>query len=282
MKQYIRLYGAILLLAWLVATGNGGAAHAAVPATNAAGPLSGPGAAAPASHQRSGQISWQTVGTNTAQFVTIIGTRRSFYTPLPNVGDSVNYTWIAFGDGQMSSNSLFIVTSVDVVNDVIIAQKTATHTYVSSGPYVASISGPGRTTQINNPNLNWRAETIVDFLGTTASPVTSLAPIVTCTQGAVCSFVIPASDPDHQQMRFRLATPAETGDKHFVQPGPPQAPHAASVDADSGLFTWDTQGATLNPNGPTYYSTQVMIDNLNVPGFLVTKTPVDFLIQLVP
>jgi hypothetical protein len=282
MKQYIRLYGLICLLASLAGTANGGAARTAVPAMSVAGPQPNSGAAAPASHQRSGQISWQTVGTNTAQFVTIIGTRRSFYTPLPNVGDSVNYTWIDFGDGQMSSNSLFIVTSVDVVNDVLTAQKTATHTYVSSGPYLASISGPGRPPQINNPNLNWRAETLVDFRGTTASPVTSMAPIVACTQGALCSFVIPASDPDHQQLRFRLATPAEAGDKHFVQPGPPQAPHAASVDADSGLFTWDTQGATLNPNGATYYSTQVMIDNLNVPGFLVSKTPVDFLNLLVP
>src|SRR6476646_3835873 len=104
MKQHIRLVGTFVLLALLVAGTNESVAHAAFPPPLAAAPRSGV-AVVPATHERSAQIRWQAVGTNTAQVVVTAGMRRSFYTPLPNVGDSIAYAWINFGDGFQSAST---------------------------------------------------------------------------------------------------------------------------------------------------------------------------------
>jgi hypothetical protein len=83
-------------------------------------------------------------------------------------------------------------------------------------------------------------------------------------------------------MRFRMATAAEGGAGNFNQPGPPEAPNAATINSTSGVYTWDTHGATLNTTGDTFYSTQIMIENLDSQGQVITKTPVDFFIRLIP
>lgn len=242
--------------------------------------------AAVQSHGRAAQLSWQTTGTNTASFHSTVSFRRSFYPTPPNVGDDFDVgseAAVNYGDG-FPSDSVYRVTYVDTVNDYFIATKDSSHTYATAGPWTAYIEGCCRLSEpqhINNPNQSFRLETIVDFTGTTASPENSLPPIVDCPRNAVCSFQIAAVDPDNQPMRFRMATPAEAGSSSFVQPGPPSAPQAATV-SPTGRYSWNTTGATLNTSGEggTYYSTQVMIENLNSSSQVVTKTPVDFFIRL--
>src|SRR5690242_19444427 len=153
MKKSIRLYGIAALLALLAMVSIGGTVNAARPSSIASPPP--PQKARPATHDRLGQLNWNTVGTNVAHFVATAGIRRSFYNPPPNVGDSVNFTFLAFGDGFQSSNQLFIVTFVDPVNDWIIARKEETHTYSSSGPFTASFGTCCRLSaplHINNPD----------------------------------------------------------------------------------------------------------------------------------
>ena len=67
-----------------------------------------------------------------------------------------------------------------------------------------------------------------------------------------------------------------------MQPGPPQAPNAATINHDTGLYTWDTHGAQINGSGDTLYSTQVIIENVDFTGRVLTKTPLDFFIRLIP
>ena len=238
----------------------------------------------PDSHGRLGQLYWSRTTGNTVEFRAIVGARRSYYTPLPTVGSTVNITPIYYGDGT-SSDSAFLVTFVDVANDYFIAEKVVTHTYAGSGPYTAYLSDCCRlgTTNghINNPDQSFRLETIVNLAATTASPRSSLPAIIDCPRDAVCTFQIAAIDPDNQTMRFRMGTAAEAGDVSFVQPGPPDAPNAATISS-SGRYTWNTTGATLSsdPNTSTFYSTHVIIENLNAAGNVVTKTPIDFFIRL--
>ena len=117
-----------------------------------------------------------------------------------------------------------------------------------------------------------------------ARATTALPPIVTCLQNSVCSFLVPATDPDGDTLRFRLALPSEADGGSFTQPGPPDAPNSVSIDPVTGVFTWNTNGATLGPvNYNTLYSTQVIIEERDpVTNALKGRVAVDFFIQLVP
>jgi hypothetical protein len=269
--------------------GLGSAANAARPASEAAAPP-GPGgvkAAAPETHDRLGQLNWETAGFNTARITAIAGSRRDYpgFPSPPNVGDVVPFASITFGDGFQSANQNFTCIFVDIPNNWVLLQKVETHTYSGSGPYTAAFSNCCRLsppTHINNGDQNFRAETIINFAFTTANPISSLPAIIDCPREGICSFQVPATDPDNQLMKYRMATTSEAGDAQFVQPGPPQAPNAATIDRDTGLYRWDTHGAQLNGSGDTFYSTQVMIENVDFTGRVLTKTPLDFFIRLIP
>src|SRR5206468_8050957 len=106
----------------------------------------------------------------------------------------------------------------------------------------------------------------------------------------LCSFLVPGADPNGDPLNFRLSTLAEASSFFpasacpftFCQPGSPFAPNAASISS-TGLYTWDTTGATLGPPGfNTLYSTQVTIEDLDAAGNVKSKVAVDFFIQLVP
>ena len=104
-----------------------------------------------------------------------------------------------------------------------------------------------------------------------SSPSTTQVPIIQCPLNGICQFTVAAADPNGDTLRYRLATSAEAGG--FTQPGPPQAPNAASIDPVTGVYTWDTTGATTGTN--TLYSTAVMVEDAT------SRAVVDFLINLV-
>jgi cysteine-rich repeat protein len=193
---------------------------------------------------------------------------------------------------------LYLVSAIDPANDWLIGtaldptslpsiDTNVTKTYPSPGTYTAFVQTCCRVTatggHINNPSGNYRIETQVTVGTGNRSPVSSMPPIVQCPINGICAFTVPASDPDGDPIRFRLSTSTEASGSSsgFRQPGPPDAPNAASVNSNTGLFTWNTNGATLG-SSQTYYSTQVMIEDLTAPGGSVkSKIPVDFFIQLV-
>jgi hypothetical protein len=179
-----------------------------------------------------------------------------------------------------------------------------THTYAAPGNYLAFTDsaariGPatGANYHLNNPNGGYRVETLVN-VGTqpaNSSPVSAMPPIVLCPINALCSFQVPASDPNGDPLNYRLSTAAEASSSTpspnylgtqcpatFCQPGPPFSTNAATISS-TGLYTWNTTGAELAPAGMnnTLYSTQVTIEDLSALG-VKSKVAVDFLIQLVP
>ncbi|MCH8073499.1 MAG: hypothetical protein IIA09_16300, partial [Proteobacteria bacterium] len=216
----------------------------------------------------------------------------------PGIGDIVN-PFETFIWGDSSSTSVFLkVTSIDPANDWLFGVAldpasfpaevtTLPHTY--AGPpadFLAfferccriNITATGAVHQ-NNLDRGFSVETLINVGGTNNSPVTAVAPIVLCRINSFCDFSVPAADPDGDTVSFRLSTSAEAKGlplggqpDAFVQPGPPDAPNAASIDMNTGLYTWDTTGA----NGVIgdFYSTQVTIEDGD------SKIAVDFLIQL--
>src|SRR5689334_10930720 len=112
MKRYLRFYGTAVLLVLLTVLSIAGATQAANPGEpgqppNPAGRLP---PSSPLTHGRLSQLNWQTVSGNTVTFHATAGIRRSFYNPPPNVGDSIAFANIVYGDGFQSPNTNFTVT----------------------------------------------------------------------------------------------------------------------------------------------------------------------------
>lgn len=236
---------------------------------------------ASASHYRANQMTWQKGAGPTETQIHLNGSWRCtfFFAPCsPSVGDTFSAGTLDFGDGS-STNPTFAVLSFDAVNDVVTGEAVIDHIYPSTGPYTAAVSDccrlSGSNGHINNPDGSIRYETIVDLSKTVASPESLVAPVVDCPVAALCTFTVPAVDPDGQALRWRLATDQEASGSvsGFVQPS------GASINPASGLYSWNTTGAVLAASGPTYYSTQVIVENL-VSGVVISKTAVDFFIRL--
>jgi Thrombospondin type 3 repeat len=221
-----------------------------------------------------------------------------------DIGDTTFFP----GDGseiKVSGQSYlyYKVTSIDPTNNWLVGEAldpaslpavdtTIEHTYPSAGPWTARVDSCCRISptiapnaHINNPDRNYRVETRVDFnFAGNQSPVSALPPIVLCPQNGICQFQVPASDANAGDvLSYRLSTAAEAaGTGPFTQPGPPDAPNAASISS-SGVYTWNTTGATLGGAGlNTLYSTQVTIEERTAGNVLKGKVAVDFFIQLVP
>lgn len=238
-------------------------------------------APANASHGRATQITWVQTGPTTVEFHSVVAFRASFYGN-PAVGSTISEPCLDFGDGT-PAHCEGTVETLDMANDVLTAELEVSHTYASAGPFTAEISGCCRLSSpahVNNPDGAYRAVTTVDLTTTSANPVSSISPIVDCALNATCSFSIPAVAPAGGTLRFRLATSSEASTGSFTQPGPPQATNAATINPTTGLYSWNTTGATLNGTADTFYSTQVVIENLAPNGSVRTQSPVDFFIRL--
>ena len=225
---------------------------------------------------------------------------------LPGLGDVIlefiGATRFNPGDGTAPIGSplgplLYRVKSIDPTNDWLEGvaidpaalpniKETITHRYATSGRFVAFTDSCCRislvdapNSHLNNPDGGYRVETIVNVGSVNRPPRSALAAIVTCLTSAidpVCSFVVPASDPDGDRVRFRLSSSAEASRVgQFVQPS------GATINSASGRYEWNTTGiARARPGLSTLYSTQVTIEDLDSAGNLKSKTAVDFFIQL--
>jgi len=243
------------------------------------------------SHFRLGHFSWRKTGALSAEFKYVVAFRRSAF-GAPNVGNILSLVAVnspGFVGGSVSPP--FTVTFVDAANDWFEARATFSKSFTSVGPHAITSTGccrigiastPGWA-HINNPDIG------VQYWGTVnlnydGSAATTLPPMVTCAINSTCTFFVTATVPAGLNVRWRMATAGEMGDGSSTQPGPPDAPNGASVDPNTGLYTWNTTAATLYPADPArkvVYSTQVVMEGLDATsGAVVTRSMVDFLILL--
>lgn len=240
------------------------------------------------SHGRSGHINWKRTGPRTVEFEYVVAFRRGFFSN-PVLGQNINLANVNVGTATLTPT--FKVTFVDALNDWFEARATFSYTYpgTSMGPFnivsqgccrIGVSSTPGWA-NMNNPDHSYRYWGTVD-LGHSGSPASTLPPIVTCPRNGQCTFFVPATAPEGLTVRWRLATPAEMGQANSTNPQPPLAPNAASVNAMTGLYSWNTTGAAVNPDPfrKSAYSTQVVMEGVDANGAVVTRSVIDFLILL--
>jgi hypothetical protein len=212
------------------------------------------------------------------------------------------------GPGALSGSLLYLVTAVDEVNNWVFGvavdpanvanvDTAITHVFPGPGTFTAVVDDCCRispcvapTAHMNNPDDGFRVATPVTVGTGNSSPVSALPPIILCPVSGACAFTVPASDNELDPLIFRLSTPTEAA--FTTQPGPPQCPSAAAIDAATGVYTWNTAGcrtaASPLPAPPdggcnrsdynTCYSTQVTIEEDAVGG---SRAALDFLICLV-
>jgi uncharacterized repeat protein (TIGR01451 family) len=271
-----------------------------------------------ASHFRYGHYFWKSLGGSDIEFTLQNAWRRSANPcidpatqstvacsapdGLPAVGDVIventGGTNFSTGDGGTISSPMgaleYLVTAIDPAQDFLFGlalnpaslpavDTTITHTYATGGDFLAFTDSCCRIGNlINNAGGGYRVETLVNVGSGNSSPVSALPPIVQCPINGLCSFLVPGSDPDGDPLQFRLSTSSEASSfGPFTQPGPPSAPNAASIDANTGQYTWDTTGASLASAGDTLYSTQVTIEDRDpLTGGVKSKVALDFIIKL--
>ena len=219
-----------------------------------------------ATHNRATQLAWSAgAGAGEVHFSIDFVARRSYYGS-PEIGETISDPYVEFGDGSAITPAL---TIVEIDGDTIYTHGDVSHTYASDGPYTATIGSCCRLSassgHVSNGDLSYQVHTLVDLAKATSSPSIAVAPIIFCPTSGNCSFAFSGSGADPgNHLVWRFATPTEAGDSSFVQPGPPYAPNAATIDSALGRITWNTSGAMLSePPLPTYYSTQVIAEEVN-------------------
>jgi hypothetical protein len=237
---------------------------------------------AQATHFRFGHFSWEhrpDIDPFAVDFRLEVAYRRSFFGN-PSIGDTFKPRGFHFGDGSTVSFD-FEVIAFNEQEDWIVGRATTSgsepgvlrHIYPSAlasngQPWTAFIDDLARIDTLINSGGGWfRVATTIDLSEGNSSPLSSLAPIVTCPRGA-CRFLVPAIDPDGDTLQFRLATSAESRIRSL--------PAGLTIDSDSGFLDWSDSSA--EPLG--LYSIQVIIEDLNNNGDSKSQVAMDFVINL--
>ncbi|TXC78816.1 HYR domain-containing protein [Luteibaculum oceani] len=219
---------------------------------------------AEASHFRYGSISWQKINnsTNQVKFKVSVAFRRWAN---QQVGQSVNVGSLQFGDGS-SANISVTVTSAQGNSSTgwFFGEAEITKTYGANGNYNARWRSCCRIGGLGNGGAYWDVQTIVNIGNNNNSPVTSVPPIVAVQTGqSNAQFQVPFTDPDGDNLSYRLATYNEMGNSNN--------PSGLSVNPSTGVVSWNTVG---KPVGQLWAVGIVGEDGQS-------KTMADFLIQIV-
>ncbi len=265
--------------------------------------------AAHASHLRGGSLEWRTTDDPlTVEFGGRFMARTSYYADDFSVGDTVESGTLVTDGGGGNVNIEWRIQFINKDQDWFIAtmfdsngdKPTMSFSEPADGPETWSVqystSARLGENHINNPNqpMTLVAKVTLDGVSPARSPRAFMPPFVNCPTEGDCDIRIPAvaleptfsfahgaeagagDPPEEDNLEILGISPPQTETKPFAPPGPPEATHAAEIDADSGVLSWNTRGATLAEDSydSTLYSVQVSVEND------AGKVPVDFFIRL--
>ena len=224
-----------------------------------------------ASHFRYGSISWRHLGGTTVEFKIQQAWRMSAFSGVSTVG-SVSTQFvdnINFGDG-FSDPFRLTVTAVNPTEDWFFGETTVTHTYASAGEFTAFFSGCCRIAGLANAGQqDWYGQTTVDLTGANFgndSPITAISPIVNVSQSATSNFLLPATDPDGDPIRYRMPTASEFRSGNL----------SGQTVTPTGRVTLNTSGANVGD----LYVVIVVVEDLDGSGNPKSMTMVDFLVRV--
>ncbi|MEP7341291.1 MAG: putative Ig domain-containing protein [Acidobacteriota bacterium] len=240
-----------------------------------------------ASHFRFGTLNWEPTGkSGEVRFRLIAAFRRDGFRGTaqdgyPQTGDSISEnigtTNLIFGDNSNTPTLEFVIIAFSAEDNFIIGEalnpgttaRGVLHTYSGTGPFAAGITDCCRISDLNNRRGgSYVLQTIVTPQNGNRNAVSTLVPLVRVSPGATSSFFVPAVDPDGDRLRWRLSTDVEAGGGSH--------PPNLTVDSETGKVTWNNTG--LNQN--LFWTTQVVIEDLDANGNVKSKTPIDFFLKI--
>lgn len=268
--------------------------HAATAAI-AAGILALGASEAQATHFRYGTVKWRVVDpvpdptptTLDLEVTAECAWRRSYFSPLPQVGFPVNTLQIlrVTGTGLSLQTALIIdVTAINPVEDWFVGSRTFLFNNVprTALPLKTFWTGNARISTLLDGNADdfFNVEARVSLDQTNLfSPVSNLLPIVNVAHGQpAASFFIPATDPEGDTLTWSIAGTARS---LLTKAAPDGADDAGgptlSINPSTGQVTWDTASELTPGPGQELYAVQ----------FLVTdgkggEIPADALLRIVP
>jgi hypothetical protein len=196
--------------------------------------------------------------------------------PLPGdiILETVGATNLAFGDGTSTGILHYVVTSVNIADDWLFAlaldpatgQPNIVHDYGAAGSFTATSITCCRIGGLRNPGSSYGVRTLVTTGISNRSPIGALPPIVSVAQGGIQTWLVPALDPDGDELRFSLTNPA--GSIGGSQP------IGMSIDPQTGVVSWDTNGRQLG-----LYWSNVTIEELRN-GEVIGFVELDYMINL--
>ena len=203
-------------------------------------------------------------------------------------------TELFFGDGSNSGALLYRVDSINVAQNSLVAHaidplqpgEKIRHVYGGAGPFTAMINDFARNVvEENNFAGGYRISTLVDLSISNDSPLSTFMPRVVCPE-ALCTFQILATDPDGDDLNFRLSTSSEASDPifgAFVQAG--EGTGQPLTVSSTGIVTWDATGFADLPFCNTFadpfclYSASITIEEIRS-GSVIGHATVDFLVDI--
>src|SRR4051794_10742880 len=212
---------------------------------------------ASASHFRAGQLTWHKTAAQTVDFTFTASFRRDGYSgsaadDYPAVGDvireDIGDTRLDFGSSPLGYTARapvlrFKVTATNPTENYLVGvaldpkdpthtKPTITHPYPAVSTYTARLESCCTIEdEQNNAGGNYAVSSRVDLVHDSASPTSSLQPIVVIGDTGVQTFRVPGLAPAGRSLSYRLATDSEAcGDGCFG----PVLPPGLTIDPQTG------------------------------------------------
>lgn len=242
-----------------------------------------------ATHLRGTTVSWSPTGVAGQVQFTIQYSQRQSYGGCSLSGCPVGSTLpipFSFGDGITGTFNT-TVTSVNTAEDYLSSTGTLVHTYTSAGPFTAFYMQSARVSTIKSGHDQlMRMQTTVTPFASPAnhSPVVSEPAIITLPLQDKTGFFISASDADHDNLTYRLATATEMYDASAFSCTIGQPP-GLTVNSSTGQVTWDTTqivkagcGYTAPVSGDLW-TVQFEVSDVDATGKVKSTVPLDIILK---
>ena len=230
---------------------------------------------AEASHFRHANLSYSPTGNpGQVKFNFRVAVRGNWFGAIPSVGSITSSLGnFAFGDGGFTPLRLKVVATSPTENwfvgDLVGPdnQVGVTKTYSGSGPYLAGVDICCRINYQNGGESRFLARTLVMPFSGNSSPVSSMVPVLFVPQSGASTFMVPATDPDGDTLRFRMANSA---DSNAIPP-----PNMV-INPTTGQVTWNNSGLpTTLP-----YMAQFIVEDLDLNGNIKSYIPVECVVWI--
>jgi hypothetical protein len=230
---------------------------------------------AEASHFRYANLNYAPTGTpGQVKFNFQVAVRGDWFGAMPAVGSITSSLGsFQFGDGGSTPLRLKVVATSPTENwfvgDLVGSDNLVgvARTYAGTGPYLAGVNICCRINYQNGGASTFLARALVQPFSGNSSPVSSMIPVLYVPKSGASTFMVPATDPNGDTLRFRMANTTDS-----AAPAPPNM----VINPATGQVTWNN--SALPTTLP--YMAQFIVEDLDLNGNIKSSIPVECVVWI--